>query len=83
MLKKIGYIVKVTARNKEYYYLRKAYRENGVKKAINLYCFGTKEKALKDFSEWKDDIRKMPAKLSRLGYNEQDIIKWQNKIKTL
>lgn len=83
MLKKIGYIVKVTARNKEYYYLRKAYRENGVKKAINLYGFGTKEKALEDLSEWKDDIRKMPAKLSRLGYNEQDIIKWQNKIKTL
>lgn len=78
---KIGFIVRVRAKGKEYFYLRKSIREkNDLIRKEKIYSFGHREKAIRKLQEWQSDIDQMPKELINLGYDLDDVQVWLNEI---
>lgn len=78
---KIGYIVKVKAKGREYFYLRKSVRgKNNMVRKETIFSFGTKEKAFSKLLEWKYDLSLLPNELKKLGYDLEDVEIWINQI---
>jgi hypothetical protein len=84
-MKKTGFLVKVRAKNKEYFYLRKAERlkeDKSIKRDKNIYSFGSQEKAMENLLMWKNDITNLPGKLKDLGYELEDVLSWIEQIES-
>ena len=84
-MRKIGFIIKVKSRGKEYYYLRKAERKKGntsLKINTNIFAFGQREKALENLNRWKNNFDDFPLKLKDLGYDLEDISTWIEQIES-
>ncbi|MBG9585551.1 hypothetical protein [Cytobacillus firmus] len=80
-MNKIGFIVRVKAKGKEYFYLRKSIREkNDLIRKEKIYSFGHREKAIRRLQEWQNDIDQMPKELINLGYDLDDVQIWLNEI---
>lgn len=82
-MSKTGFLVKVSSKGREYFYLRKSERlkENkAVKRDRNVYSFGTRSKAIENLQDWKRDIEKMPNDLKILGYDREDVLSWIEQI---
>lgn len=73
-----GYIVKVRANGREYYYLRISYRKNKMKKCRNIYSFGNKIEAVQKLNKYIRDPENVPVRLR--GYRTNDFQKWLSKI---
>lgn len=73
-----GYIVKVRANGKEYFYLRVSYRKNKKKKCRNIYSFGNKREAINILNRYIRDPENVPVRLR--GYRTNDFQKWLSKI---
>jgi DNA-binding transcriptional regulator YhcF (GntR family) len=82
IMSKRGFVTKVKSNGKEYFYLRKSYRlaEQVIKK--NIIAFGDKEKALSKMDSWIKDYNDFPAEYKKMGYDQQDIKKWIEEIKS-
>ena len=84
-MSKIGFIIKVKARGKEYFYLRKSERtreDKSVKRDSNIFAFGQRDKAIETLKDWENDINSMPIKLKDLGYDLEDISAWIEQIES-
>ncbi|WP_256816686.1 hypothetical protein [Cytobacillus sp. Bac17] len=82
-MSKTGFLVKVSSKGREYFYLRKSERlkENkAVKRDRNIYSFGTRSKAIENLQDWQRDIEKMPNDLKILGYDREDVLSWIEQI---
>lgn len=80
-MRNTGFVIKNKSKGREYFYLRKSIRVNGIVKKQNIYSFGTKDKALKNLLEWINDSKKIPLVLTEMGYNKNDVIYWIEEIK--
>jgi hypothetical protein len=80
-MNKIGFVVKVKAKNKEYFYLRRSFWEDKQPKNKNVFSFGNREKAISNLSLWKENIEMLPGELKEMGYNLEDVNKWLEEIK--
>ncbi|MFP7202639.1 hypothetical protein SFC08_16840 [Lysinibacillus halotolerans] len=75
MTTKTGFIQCVIARNKKYYYLRRAYRDSSQQvKKENIYNFGRKEKALSTIESWLNNSKCIPEEMNK--YDVEDFKKW-------
>lgn len=84
-MKKTGFVVKVKAKGKEYFYLRKAERlkENkAIKRDRNIFSFGSRKKAIENLSMWSEDIINMPGELQKMGYELEDVLSWIEQIES-
>ncbi|MBK5447038.1 hypothetical protein [Peribacillus sp. TH24] len=79
-MSKVGFIVKIRAKGKDYFYLRKSVREKKQVYKENLYSFGTREKALDNLMLWGKSIDNLPENLRELGYDLEDISSWKEQI---
>lgn len=77
---KIGFIIKVKSKGREYFYLRKSIWEDNKSKNKNIFSFGIREKAIKDLNNWQNDISRMPKELKNMGYNLNDVKIWIKEI---
>ncbi|MEF7566323.1 hypothetical protein V4V35_25370 [Bacillus infantis] len=81
----VGFIIKNRSHGKEYFYLRKSVRiknssGESVPRNVNIFSFGTREKALEDLNRWKNGSDELPLKLQQLGYGKNDVEFWINEI---
>lgn len=79
-MSKVGYIVKIKAKGKDYFYLRKSVREKKQVFKENIYSFGTREKAIDNLVLWGKDLNNLPDDLRELGYDLEDVISWKEQI---
>lgn len=80
-MNKIGFIVRVRARGKDYFYLRKSIRDkNDLIRKENIFSFGHREKAIKRLKDWQSGEDQMPKELINLGYDLEDVQVWLNEI---
>jgi hypothetical protein len=79
-MRKTGFLVKVSSKGRQYFYLRRSYWINSVSKNKNIYSFGSRESAIKNLCEWKNDISKMPETLKNMGYDINDVLNWIEQI---
>lgn len=78
---KIGFIVRVRAKGKDYFYLRKSIRDkNDLIRKEKIFSFGNREKAIRRLQDWQSDIDHMPKELINLGYDLDDVQVWLNEI---
>lgn len=80
-MNKIGFIVKVKAKGKDYFYLRKSIRDkNDLIRKENIFSFGHREKAIKRLQDWQTNEAQMPTELINLGYDLEDVRDWLEQI---
>lgn len=79
-MSKTGFLVKVKAKNREYFYLRKSFWKDNKPQNKNVFSFGNKQKALNSFYEWKNNIENMPSDLREMGFDREDIVNWIDQI---
>lgn len=78
---KIGFIVRVRGKGKDYFYLRKSIRDkNDLIRKENIFSFGHREKAIKRLQDWQSGEVKMPKELINLGYDLEDLRDWLEQI---
>jgi archaellum component FlaC len=82
LLNKKGFITKVRSNGKEYFYLRKSYRLADQVKKKNIISFGDRKKALSKIDSWMKDYNDFPSEYKKMGYDQQDIKKWMDEIKS-
>jgi hypothetical protein len=79
---KTGFVVKVTSKNREYFYLRRSFWKDNRPQNKNIFSFGNKEKAVKNLNEWKNDFNKIPIELKKMGYDLEDVLTWIEQIES-
>jgi hypothetical protein len=79
-MNKIGYITKIKSRGKEYFYLRKSIRKSDSIEKKQIYSFGSREAALTNLKNWKENIEILPQELKELGYSLSDVLSWIEQI---
>lgn len=78
---KVGFVAKVKAKGRYYFYLRKSFWENNKPKNKNLYSFGNEAKAIILIEEWIRRPESFPGELKELGYDLEDAARWLQEIK--
>jgi hypothetical protein len=78
---KTGFVVKVMSKGREYFYLRRSFRKDNKPQNKNIFSFGSREKAIGNLSEWKEDKEKIPKELRNMGYELEDISNWLEQLK--
>jgi hypothetical protein len=79
-MNKIGYIVKIKSKGREYFYLRKSVRKVDLVEKKTIYSFGSKRNAIEKILLWKENLELLPEELKKLGYGKEDILKWIEQI---
>lgn len=77
---KIGYVTRIKTKGYEYFYLRKSVRSADSVNKVQLYSFGSRDKALKNLYAWKKNIDSMPQELKDLKFDSNDILSWIEQI---
>lgn len=85
-MKRKGFIVKVKARGKYYYYIRVSERiKNSLGQSIptnrNVYALGRKQSALDTLNGWKSNIDMFPDELKEKGFNIENVDLWLEQLK--
>ncbi|WP_430483519.1 hypothetical protein [Rossellomorea marisflavi] len=80
-MKKIGFIVKVKSKGRNYYYLRRSFWEDNKPKNKSVYSFGNHEKAVETIQHWIESPQAFPDDLKGYGYDLDDAERWLEEIK--
>jgi hypothetical protein len=78
---KTGFVVKVTSRGREYFYLRRSFWKDNRPQNKNIYSFGSRRKALENLRQWQEEFNTFPDELKEMGFAIQDVSRWIEQIK--
>jgi len=79
----MAYLERIYAKGRYYLYLKEyAVRKHYVNTNVIIYRFGRLENALMDMKKWRKDFDLFPEKLKKQGFNNEDLEKWINTLKT-